>query len=35
LAQRLDERRGKKLQRRTRRSYQVLQRETLGLVSVR
>ena len=35
LARRLDERRGKKLKRRTRRSYEALQRETLGLVSVR
>jgi len=35
LARRLDERRGKKLRRRTRRSYEALQRETLGLVSVR
>lgn len=35
LEQRLEERRGKKLERRARRSYQALQRETLGLVSER
>lgn len=35
LARRLDERRGEKLKRRTRRSYAALKRETLGLVSVR
>lgn len=34
LARRLDERRGEKLKRRTRRSYVALKRETLGLVSV-
>jgi len=35
LAQRLDERRGQKLKRRTRRSYEALQQQTLGLVSER